>query len=118
MTAANKRKGASYEIDFVKWMREQGYEVDRVHLSGAKDEGDVIWRNGGMSWVFELKNVAQNNLTDFVRQASEEAGHYADARRIERPHFAVVIKKRNAPISESFVVVPLSEYVNQVATPF
>ena len=37
MSAANKRKGAKFEIDVMKWLRKKGYISERLRLSGQKD---------------------------------------------------------------------------------
>ena len=119
MSVANKAKGAAFEIAVMKYLRSRGQEVDRLRLSGRDDQGDLVWRNGGLVFIFELKNTKVNNLTDYVRQAKAEAENYAKHRDMGRtPSWAAIVKKRNAPISESFVVTSLEEYLNQTGLPF
>ncbi len=118
MSNTSKARGSRFESDFVKHMRGLGYDVERLRQSGARDEGDAVWRNGGIPVVFELKATKAVNMTDFVRQAETEAFNYAKSRHIEVPFFAVLVKKRNAPMREAFVILPLYEYLRQVGAPF
>ena len=37
---ANKRMGATFELDIVKWFRGLGFNAERLRLSGKDDEGD------------------------------------------------------------------------------
>lgn len=114
MSAANKRRGAGYEMDLLRYLRAEGYDAERLRLTGRLDEGDLVLKMGGIPFVLEAKATKVNNLTDFVRQARDEATNYAAARGILPAPFAAVIKKRQAPISESFVVIPLSEWLQQI----
>lgn len=119
MSAANKRKGAAFETDFLKYLRNEGHDVERLSKTGREDEGDVVWKNGGLVFIFELKNTTAINLTDYVRQAEVEARNYAKHRGLDKvPSYAAVVKKRNAGIGEAFVITPLHEYVDQTAIPF
>lgn len=119
MSAANKRKGKNYEHDLLKWFRREGLDAELIPDAGAKDESDIRWANGGLLYVYEAKN-AKVNMTDFVRQAREQAANYEAARGLPpgTAHWAAIIKKRNAPISESFVLTSLTEHIRQVGVPF
>lgn len=118
MSAANKARGAKFEIDVLKYFRSRGLDVERLRLAGRADEGDIVWKDGGLPFIFELKNEKAMNLTNYVRQAEVEARNYAEQRNIPMPHFAAIVKKRMAPVAEAFVVIPLAEYINQTEVPF
>ena len=45
----NKRKGAAFEIDVMKWFRKMGVIAERLRLSGKEDEGEgaAAWHTEG-----------------------------------------------------------------------
>lgn len=108
---ANKRKGASYETDLVKTIREDGFETDRLPKVGSKDEGDLVVRLPGFHIVLEAKNVKTITLPEFIRQAQEEANNYSQARGCTT-FGAAVIKRRNQSIEKSFTVMELGDYLD------
>lgn len=114
MTAANKVKGATFERDLMEYLRNEGYDAERLRLAGSEDEGDLILKLGGLAFVLEAKNRKQMNLAGWVREAEVESKNYARHRKIPWVNFAAVIKKRNAGIGEAYVVVPLHEWLSQV----
>ena len=117
--AYNKTKGAAFELDLVKFFRAEGLDAERLRLSGARDEGDIALKVGGLPFVIEAKNVKQMNLGGWVNEATIEAQHYSDARCLQvPPHFLVIHKRRQKPISESFVTIPLTEWLRQIRPPF
>lgn len=116
--AYNKTKGAAFELDLVKYFRSEGLDAERLRLSGPKDEGDIALKVGGLPFVLEAKNTKLMDLAKATREATIEAGHYADARLIQPVHYAVVLKRRQRPVSESYVVVPLNEWLAQIRPPF
>lgn len=104
--ARAKRAGAKFELDLLAWFRNQNLPSERLRLSGRLDEGDIAVTDTGLTYLVEAKNVKTINLTDFVRQAEAEARNYANARGLDPATVmpVVAIKKRNAPIEESFIV--------------
>ena len=113
--AYNRTKGAAYETDLVKYLRTfPGTDVEQLHLRGVKDEGDLVLKIGGLAYILEAKNDKSMDLSGWVREAETEAGNYATARGIEPVHFSVVSKRRQKPVSESYVVTPLWEWVRQI----
>ena len=38
----NKTKGATFELDIIKWFRKLGFMAERLRLAGKDDEGDVV----------------------------------------------------------------------------
>lgn len=118
MTNKAKAKGTLFETEVLKYLRGMGVEADKLRQTGAKDEGDIVAKIGGLPFVFENKACERLNLAGWVGEASLEATHYAVARGIVIPHFAVIHKKRGAPIAEAYVTLPLYEYVRQISPPF
>lgn len=117
--AYNKTKGAAFELDLVKYFRSEGLDAERLRLSGPKDEGDIALKVGGLPFVLEAKNCKRIDLGGWVAEATLEAGHYSAARALMLPpHFAVVHKRRQKPVSESFVTIPLNEWLRQIRPPF
>lgn len=114
MSVANKRRGATFELDLLKFFRREGYDAERLRLSGKHDEGDIVVRIGALPYVIEAKNVQKIDLASFVTQAQTEADNYSKARGIMRPGYAAIIKRRKHPIEQSYVVVPLKEWLEQI----
>lgn len=114
MTNPSKARGTKFETDVQTYLRANLYEAERLPTTGSKDEGDLVLRLGGVPFVLEIKNCAKLNLAGWVREAAIEAGHFAAVRKIDIPHFVVVHKKRNAPISQAYVTTTLREWLYQV----
>lgn len=107
---SNKRKGAQYETDLIAYFREQGFESDRLRLSGKQDEGDIAVRLGdGITLVGEAKNTAKHDLARFVGESETEASNYANHRdrEVSTAIPVVLMKRRNNPINKSYVVMSL-----------
>ena len=110
----NKAKGASFEIDVMKWFRSLGVLAERLRLAGKDDEGDLVCVVSGSTYILELKNTARLDLPEFWRQAEVEALNYAKARGIgEVPLHYVVVKRRNAPIKDSWVITNLEQWLKE-----
>lgn len=116
--AYSKVKGTQYETDLVKYLRFKRYDVERLRLNGREDEGDLVLKIGGLPYIIEAKNVRQMNLGGWVNEAEVEANHYADHREIDLPYFFVAHKRRNHPVCNSYVTVPLWQYLDQITPPF
>lgn len=113
--AANKRRGAQWEIDIVKALRDEGYDAERLHLNGAEDEGDVIVRRGGRYVTVEAKN-ASLKPTEFLRQAELEAGHFARHRGLDEElvHPVVFVKRARQGVGEGLALLTINEYLRLV----
>jgi Holliday junction resolvase len=119
MTNYNKQKGTTFETDLMKYFRSRRMDCERLRLAGTKDEGDLVLKVGGLPYIIEAKNRAKLELGTWCKEAEVEALHYSQARDIEMPSFVVISKRRNHPICNSFVTMPLSEWLNQIdQTPF
>lgn len=118
MSSANKRKGTQWEVDLRNYLRGDGFDVERLALSGAQDEGDLVLKLG-MDWsetfIIEAKNEQRLNLAGWVGEASIEAHNYATHRGIESPHYVVVHKRRSFNAANAYVTMPLHEWLRQIS---
>lgn len=103
MTNPAKAKGSAYERLVVGYLRKHGFDAERTYGAGRQDDrGDI---RGLAETVIECKDVQRIDLSTIVDEAKRE-GDNAKAR------LAVsVIKRRNRNVSESYVVMPLSDFV-------
>lgn len=116
MSAANKTKGNAFERDLLLYLRNEGYDAERLRLAGSEDEGDIVLKVGGLPFIIEAKNKKRMDLAGFVREAEKEARNYSAHRKAGVPgaNFAAVVKKRNAGTGEAYVVVPLHEWLRHI----
>jgi hypothetical protein len=113
---SHKARGATFETDIRDWFRSHGYDAERLARAGAKDEGDVAIRADflGSIGVLECKAPGAGNgidLSGWTKEAQVEAGHYAEARNLDRDAIipAVVIKARGKSIADSYLVLRLGD---------
>jgi Holliday junction resolvase len=111
--AYNKRKGAAFEIDVMKWFRKMGVIAERLRLSGKEDEGDLVVMIGSQSYIFELKNTKTLDLKKFWNEAQVEAENYAKHRSVSKPLSFVLFKRRNAPIEQAWVIQNLQQWIGE-----
>jgi hypothetical protein len=112
----NKRRGAGFEIDLVDWLRERGFDAERLRLAGSKDEGDVVVRiNSEAHVVIEAKAPGAGNAIDlagWMKEAEVEVENYAKARGLDpnRVGYLLVIKARGKGIDQAYTVRRLGKY--------
>lgn len=110
--AANKRKGAAYEIALVDHFREAKFDTERLRLSGKEDEGDIVVRAGGRRVIVEAKsgtNVRPRHWFD--EEAVPEARNYSKRRDLTEDAMPVLsMKSHNKAIGKSLVVITLDEF--------
>lgn len=108
--ARNRRAGAEWETRLLHQLRDTGHDIERLHLNGREDEGDLILTTGHKTYVIEAK-AGQQHLAQFVKQASREARNYETHRNRENQSTIglVVMKQRNKPWSKAYVVSTLAE---------
>ena len=109
----NRRKGAAFEIDVMKWFRKMGVLAERLRLSGKEDEGDLVVMVAGESYIFELKNTKSLNLKEFWDEAQDEAANYAKHRGIDKPFSYVLFKRRKAGIHKAWVIQDLTQWLEE-----
>lgn len=98
MVNKSKIKGTSFESAVVGFLNDKGIKVERRALKGNKDCGDIA---GLDNWILELKATKELDLAGAVREAQDEAVNAST------DFWAAVMKRRRAPISEAYVVLPL-----------
>lgn len=90
---------------------DQGYVyAKRIRLKGQYDEGDVVLGDGypvaievkGGQGALKRAHSAGRELLEEIENADAEIG------------FSVIKKERSAKVEEWLVVIPMSEYVNQL----
>ena len=114
--ARNRRKGARWEGDLKEGLRNQGFDTERLKLTGKEDEGDLVVRlpSGLLAprdrLIIEAKDAAMN-VTDFIRQATVEADHYASHRSLDRGSVLAIaaVKRRGKNWREAVVLTTLGE---------
>ena len=85
--------GKKYETDLMKHLREQGYDVERLRLTGAEDEGDLLIRfEEGLVHraVLEAKRRKTMDLGGWIKEAIAERENY--------------VKHRNQSLELAFLV--------------
>lgn len=107
--------GKNYERQLLTYLRDDGLEVERLRLSGAEDEGDLWIRLSTGPVVIEAKREKGFNLGGWLREAEDEARHFADHRRMALPPpFVVVHHARNKSISKSYVTTTLEQWLGMI----
>lgn len=113
--------GKKYETDLMKYMREKGYDVERLRLTGAEDEGDLLLRGAtyenlyGYRAVIEAKRRRGMDLAGWIREAQEERDHYDAHRGIQDPSsFVVVHYARGKGLGGSYVTTTLDEWMRRL----
>ncbi|WP_329793904.1 hypothetical protein V1227_19035 [Lentzea sp. DG1S-22] len=112
--AANRRRGAQWQSDLRNGLRDAGLDVERLVLTGKEDEGDLVVRdfaNPGEFVVIEAK-AGQLHVTEFVRQALAEGGHFAKHRNLDRARVAsiAVVKRRGMNWKDALVLTTVGDY--------
>lgn len=108
----NSRKGSAFELSVLKWLRSKGANAERLRLSGAKDEGDIVVVISGETYILELKNRKSLNLPEFWQEAVDEAYNYAKARFLPvAPPAYVIVKRRNASVEKAWVIQDLASWL-------
>ena len=111
--ARNKRAGADWETKLVKGLRESGYDVERLHLSGSKDEGDIrIILNTDPTHVVVEAKAGVMHAAEFVRQADVEAKNYGDNRglNLDDVKGVVIVKARGKNWRDAYVLTTVRSY--------
>jgi hypothetical protein len=108
---SHKARGATFETDSKDMFRSHAYNAERLARTGAKDEGDLVVKDwlGFKHVVVECKAPGLDGSIDlpgWLREASVERGHYADARNLSDGTLGVVlIKARGKGIEDAYLVI-------------
>lgn len=115
----SRAKGTRFERAVADHLSEAGLSAERAPRWGARDKGDLIALDGGplSRWTLELKaEVAacdhcgrqRLELARTLNEAAVEAAHN------KTPHYAAIIKRRQRPIGDAYVVMPLDAFVEML----
>jgi Holliday junction resolvase len=100
-----KQKGTTFETAVVTYLNENGIACERRTLSGSNDKGDITVYSDP-TVVLECKATKNFDL----------AGHCAELEtemlNAKSSFGAVILKAPRKPIAKSYVILPLSDYVN------
>ena len=105
--------GKKYETDLMKYLREQGLDVERLRLTGAEDEGDLLVRVNQLRYVIEAKRRKGMDLGGWINEAQVERDHYVAHRDMDPAEvgFVVVHYARNKGLGGSYVTTTLDEWL-------
>lgn len=103
MTTPSKAKGTAFETAVRLYLDERGVVAFRTAMTGSKDEGDLLIP----AWdaIMECKATKAIDLAGTVDEATIEGFNCQNRFGI------AVIKRRMAPISKSYVVMPLDRFI-------
>ena len=121
---ANKRKGASFEIDLEKHFKWElplsvyQRSTNRLARAGKLDRGDISLRlqtkDGiDVTLIIEAKNAAKFTPSEWVDEAAKEAENYRISLNARDPGLitpVVIAKRRNKPLSKAFVIMELDKF--------
>jgi len=112
---ANKRKGASFEIDLEAFYRNLKVIVTRLVKRGKDDNGDLAVRAARIVFVVECKNEKRIDLAGAVAEAKTEALRYEalhvhdpDAPELVIPVAAIKAPRKN--ISQTYIVMEADDH--------
>jgi len=100
----NKIKGTRYEGEVADYIdARKPYPVERRALHGSVDRGDLV---GVPDWAIECKAVQAwaKELHSFIHEAEVQAENAGV------PFGCVVVKRRNRPVEDSYVVMSLRQF--------
>lgn len=112
------RAGKKYESDLTTFIRDRGFDVERLRLTGAEDEGDLLIRAPFTRVVIEAKRCKKMDLSGWIKEAETERLNYAEHRKIAGhstafPHFAVVHYARGKGLGGSYVTTTLDDWLSR-----
>ena len=100
MANPRNEKGKKWERDVVRFMRENGLEVERTKAGRFSDEGDIA---GIPNWTLQAKNYR-----DISRALREGYEKLQEQRGVTGDEFgAVIVKRPQAPVGSAYFVMPL-----------
>lgn len=111
-----QQAGKFYETEVMRYMRERGFDVEKLRLSGTEDEGDLLLRSDNerrLRFVIEAKRSKSLNLAGWVKEAEAERNNYCNHRGLWHgaTGFVVVHKRRQHGVGGSYVTTTLDEWL-------
>jgi hypothetical protein len=124
----NKRYGFNAEAELLQWFRDSEVYAERLHLTGAEDEGDLlVWFNHPEEdgFIVQLKTYATRTAKGAERPLShakvkgwwkdldQQREHYRAHRGLEElPGGILVVKPRGASWDDAMIIQRLSGWVS------
>ncbi|USH44622.1 holliday junction resolvase [Streptomyces phage BroPlease] len=108
----NKRKGADWEADLRDGFREEQYDIERLHLNGVEDEGDLVIRlANGTFLVIEAKN-AKFEPSTFIKEMEAEVENFRKNRGLDPQAVEgiAIIKRRGHNWRRAYVLTTVERY--------
>jgi hypothetical protein len=114
----NRRAGARWQSDLRDGLRAEGFDVERLVLTGKEDEGDLVIRDpqrkgrSSLYLVIEAK-AGEMKPSEFVREAATEAEHFRAHRGLPAEHVSgvAVVKQRGKNWKDAYVLTTLRDYL-------
>ena len=108
--------GKRFESLLTSHMRDLGWDVERLRLTGVEDEGDVLLRAPSGRTVIEAKREKGFKLAGWVKEAQVERDNYANHRSLDPTGvgFVVVHYARGKNISQSYVTTTLEQWLSTI----
>lgn len=115
---ANKRAGTRFEMDVLNYCKthtSSAHRWERIAHAGRFDQGDIA---AFMDWgavIFEAKAEKTIALPKYMAELEVERGNFAKARGYDLANVDgyAVVKRRNAPIGQSYVVQTLDQLLRR-----
>ncbi|WP_328310297.1 hypothetical protein OG432_11120 [Streptomyces sp. NBC_00442] len=111
----NKRAGARWETEFRDQLRQAGFDIERLRLTGVEDEGDHVIRRQPVRHrpflITETKNAKFEPGT-FIKEALRERDNYAKHRGLDPRDVdvAVIVRRRGASWRQAYVLSTVEEF--------
>lgn len=110
--AANKRKGADFEVALEEGFLAEGFDAIRLRLNGVNDQGDLVVReDNGVHLVIEAKSGEFKPGT-FIGEAERERVNYATKRGLplSKVDSIVIAKRRGHSWRKAYVLTTVEDY--------
>ncbi|MEV5136230.1 hypothetical protein AB0K71_15830 [Streptomyces syringium] len=111
----NKRAGARWEAELRDKLRQAGFDIERLRLTGVEDEGDHVIRRRPVRHrpflITETKN-AKFEPGAFIKEALRERDNYAAHRGLDprEVDVAVIVRRRGANWRQAYVLTTVEEF--------
>lgn len=102
-----KAAGRFFENQVAHFLRDVHPHVERRRQAGAKDRGDLI---NTWPWTIECKNEKSIDLAGGCEEAKAELANDGRTR-----WWALIIKRRNRAVWQSYVVMDLDQFRDLMA---
>jgi hypothetical protein len=109
MSHPSRVKGSRFEHALLDYFLSHKIQASLLAPAGRLDQGDLVLDWDGVPMVVEAKAEKRIDLPEYLRQLEAEVDHYRDRHNVD-PVGIVVVKRRNAPIGQSYVVSALDKF--------